>query len=70
VTGIVVVRTCEYTVDAPQVEAYVRAFVADEGISALATVAHLSRRFGAGLVSRDRDATMTPWPSSPKKERR
>jgi RND superfamily putative drug exporter len=58
VSDIVVIRSDEFTVDAPQFGAYVRTFVADDEISALGVApTYLD---SAGLVSEDRHATIIP----------
>jgi uncharacterized membrane protein YdfJ with MMPL/SSD domain len=57
---IVMIRSDEHTVDAPQFEAYVRSFVEDDEISALAAApTYLNDESGA-LVSQDRHATIIP----------
>jgi uncharacterized membrane protein YdfJ with MMPL/SSD domain len=59
VTDIVVIRSESYTVDAPRFRQFVREFMADERISDFATTSYLDRS-AAGLVSRDRHATIIP----------
>jgi putative drug exporter of the RND superfamily len=57
---ILVIRSDQYTVDAPQCEAFVRSFVGDDEISALAAArTYLDDETGA-LVSQDRHATSIP----------
>jgi uncharacterized membrane protein YdfJ with MMPL/SSD domain len=60
VSDVVVIRSEEYTVDSPQFEAYVRDFVDDDRISALAAARTYLDDEGAGLVSEDRHATLVP----------
>ena len=59
VSDVVVIRSDEYTVDAPQFEAFVRRFVDDDEISALAAPAPTSTST-RGRVSEDRHATIIP----------
>jgi putative drug exporter of the RND superfamily len=59
VSDVVVIRSDEYTVDAPQFEAYVRSFVEDDEISALAA-ARTYLDDESGRVSEDRHATIIP----------
>jgi RND superfamily putative drug exporter len=60
VTDVVVIRSEEHTVDSQQFKAYVREFVADDEISALATARTYLGASDAGLVSEDRHATLIP----------
>jgi len=60
VSDIVVIRSDEYTVDAPQFESFVRSFVEDEEISALAAARTYLDGESGGLVSEDRHATIIP----------
>jgi uncharacterized membrane protein YdfJ with MMPL/SSD domain len=60
VSDIVVIRSDEYTVDSPPFKAFVRRFVADGDIPALADARTYLDRANAGLVSRDRHATIVP----------
>jgi uncharacterized membrane protein YdfJ with MMPL/SSD domain len=59
VSDVVVIRSDEYTVDAPQFEAFVRSFVEDDAISALAA-ARTYLDDERGRVSEDRHATIIP----------
>jgi uncharacterized membrane protein YdfJ with MMPL/SSD domain len=57
---VLVIRSDQYTVDAPQFEAYVQSFVDDGEITALAAArTYLDDESGA-LISRDRHATIIP----------
>jgi uncharacterized membrane protein YdfJ with MMPL/SSD domain len=56
---IVVIRSEQYTVDAPEFEDFVRRFVADDEITAL-TRARTYLDDAAGFVSEDRHATIVP----------
>jgi putative drug exporter of the RND superfamily len=60
VTDVVVIRSEAYAVDSPQFRAYVRAFVSDREITALARARTYLDDGGAALVSEDRHATMIP----------
>jgi uncharacterized membrane protein YdfJ with MMPL/SSD domain len=60
VTDMVVIRSDEFTVDAPQFEAYVRSFVEDDEVSALAAARTYLDDESDGLVSEDRHATIIP----------
>jgi uncharacterized membrane protein YdfJ with MMPL/SSD domain len=60
VTDIVVIRSEEYTADSPEFRAFVRGFVDDDGISALATARTYLDGESATLVSDDRHATIVP----------
>ena len=60
VTDIVVIRSEEYTADSPEFKAFVRGFVDDDGISALATARTYLDNESAALVSDDRHATIVP----------
>jgi putative drug exporter of the RND superfamily len=60
VSDIVVIHSGEYTVDSPQFEAYVRDFVEDGGIAALARARTYLDDQSAALVSEDRHATIIP----------
>jgi uncharacterized membrane protein YdfJ with MMPL/SSD domain len=60
VTDIVVIRSEERTVDSPQFVAFVRDFVADDEITALARARTFLDEPNAGLVSEDRHATIIP----------
>jgi uncharacterized membrane protein YdfJ with MMPL/SSD domain len=60
VTDIVVIRSDAYMVDAPQFEQFVRGFVDDGEISALAGARTYLDAADAGLVSEDRHATIVP----------
>jgi uncharacterized membrane protein YdfJ with MMPL/SSD domain len=60
VSDIVVIRSDEYTVDAPQFEAYVRSIVEDREITALGRARTYLEDADAGLVSEDRHATIVP----------
>ena len=60
VSDIVVIRSEELTVDAPQFEGYVRSFVDDDEISALAAARTYLDDESLGLVSEDRHATIIP----------
>jgi uncharacterized membrane protein YdfJ with MMPL/SSD domain len=60
VTDIVVIRSEQYTVDSTQFRGFVRDFVADNRISALATARTYLDRSAARLVSEDRHATIVP----------
>jgi putative drug exporter of the RND superfamily len=60
VSDIVVIRSEEYTVDSPQFKAYVRDFVGDNQISALANARTYLDGRRATLVSEDRHATIVP----------
>ena len=60
VSDIVVIRSDEYTVDAPQFQSFVRSFVEDEEISALAAARTYLAGESGGLVSEDRHATIIP----------
>jgi uncharacterized membrane protein YdfJ with MMPL/SSD domain len=60
VSDIVVIRSVEYTVDAPQFEAFVRDFVADDEITALGRARTYLDDANAGLASEDRHATIVP----------
>jgi uncharacterized membrane protein YdfJ with MMPL/SSD domain len=59
-SDVVVIRSDEYTVDSPQFEAYVRDFVGDDRISALAAARTYLDDESAALVSEDRHATLVP----------
>ena len=59
VSDVVVIRSDEYTVDAPQFKAFVRRFVDDDEISALAA-ARTYLDVERGRVSEDRHATIIP----------
>jgi putative drug exporter of the RND superfamily len=60
VTDIVVIRSETYTVDSPQFAAFVRGFLADDEITALASARTYLGRDRSGLVSEDRHATIVP----------
>jgi uncharacterized membrane protein YdfJ with MMPL/SSD domain len=60
VTDVVVIRSNRYTVKSPRFEAYVRSFVGDRDIRALAFARTYLRAGGEALVSADRHATMIP----------
>ena len=60
VSDIVIIRSGEYTVDSPQFQDYVRSFVDDDRISALAEARTYLDDDSATLVSDDRHATMIP----------
>jgi uncharacterized membrane protein YdfJ with MMPL/SSD domain len=60
VSDIVVIRSKAFTVDSPRFEAFVRRFVQDDEISALARAGTYLDQKGAGLISRDRHATIVP----------
>jgi uncharacterized membrane protein YdfJ with MMPL/SSD domain len=60
VSDIVVIRSDEYTVDSPQFRAFVRSFVDDGEITALADARTYLDGANAGLVSKDRHATIVP----------
>jgi uncharacterized membrane protein YdfJ with MMPL/SSD domain len=60
VTDIVVIRSAKYTVDSTQFKGFVRDFVADDRISALAAARTYLGGSAAGLVSEDRHATIVP----------
>jgi uncharacterized membrane protein YdfJ with MMPL/SSD domain len=60
VTDIVVIRSEEHTVDSSQFKAYVRDFVGDGQISALASARTYLEDEGAALVSDNRHATIVP----------
>jgi len=60
VTDIVVVRSEQRTVDAPQFESFVREIVADDEITALAAARTYLDDGESGLVSADRHATIIP----------
>ncbi len=60
VSDIVVIRSDEYTVGSPRFETYVREFVADARISALAAASTYLDDDSAALVSEDRHATIIP----------
>jgi uncharacterized membrane protein YdfJ with MMPL/SSD domain len=60
VTDVVVIRSERYTVDAPEFEAFIRSFVADDEITALGRAETYLDRPRAGLVSDDRHATIVP----------
>jgi RND superfamily putative drug exporter len=60
VSDIVVIRSDEYTVDSPRFKAYVRGFVDNSGITALANARTYLDAPNAGLVSQDRHATIVP----------
>ena len=57
---IVVIRSDEYTVDAPQFEAFVRSFVEDDEIPRSRRRAPISTTPSGALVSADRHATIVP----------
>jgi uncharacterized membrane protein YdfJ with MMPL/SSD domain len=59
-TDVLVIRSDELTIASPRFEAFVREFVADDEISALATARTYLDDEGAALVSRDRHATIVP----------
>jgi RND superfamily putative drug exporter len=59
-TDIVVIRSDEYTVDSTQFRRFVRDFVADGRVPELATARTYLDGSGAGLVSKDRRATIIP----------
>jgi uncharacterized membrane protein YdfJ with MMPL/SSD domain len=59
-SDVVVIRSGEYTVDSPRFEAFVRRFVDDPEISALADARTYLDDQDAGLVSEDRHATIVP----------
>jgi uncharacterized membrane protein YdfJ with MMPL/SSD domain len=59
-TDVLVIRSDELTIASPRFEAFVREFVADDEISALATARTYLDDEGAGLVSEDRHATIVP----------
>jgi uncharacterized membrane protein YdfJ with MMPL/SSD domain len=60
VSDIVVIRSEEYPVDSPQFKAFVRGFVQDDRISALANARTYLDDERAALVSDDRHATIVP----------
>jgi uncharacterized membrane protein YdfJ with MMPL/SSD domain len=60
VTDVVVIRSDDYTVDAPQFRAYVRDFVANDEITALGRARTYLDGGRRGLVSEDRHATIVP----------
>jgi uncharacterized membrane protein YdfJ with MMPL/SSD domain len=60
VSDIVVIRSADYTVDSPRFEAFVRSFVDDPEITALAGARTYLDDANAGLVSQDRQATIVP----------
>jgi RND superfamily putative drug exporter len=60
VTDVVVIRSDRYTVDSPRFRAYVRRFVGDRDIRALAFARTYLGDGGEALVSADRHATMIP----------
>jgi RND superfamily putative drug exporter len=60
VSDIVVIRSEQYTVDSTQFRGFVRDFVADNRISALATTRTYLDGSATGLVSEDRHATIVP----------
>ena len=60
VTDVVVIRSEEYTVGAPQFEAYVTRFTGDGGITALGLARTYLDDGGEALVSEDRHATVIP----------
>ena len=60
VSDIVVIRSDEYTVDAPQFAAFVRSFVEDDEISALAAARTYLDDESGSLVSQNRHATIIP----------
>ena len=60
VSDVVVIRSEEYTVDAPQFEAYVTRFVGDGEITALGLARTYLDDGSAALVSQDRHATIIP----------
>jgi putative drug exporter of the RND superfamily len=60
VTDIVVIRSAKYSVDSAQFRGFVRDFVGDDRISALATARTYLEGSATGLVSDDRHATIVP----------
>jgi uncharacterized membrane protein YdfJ with MMPL/SSD domain len=60
VSDMIVIRSDEYTVDAPQFRAYVRSFLADSEITALGHARTYLDRANSGLISEDRHATIVP----------
>ena len=60
VSDIVVIRSEVHTVDAPQFESFVRRFVSDDEIRALAGARTYLDATTPGLVSEDRHATVVP----------
>jgi putative drug exporter of the RND superfamily len=60
VTDIVVIRSEEYAVDSPEFKAFVRRFVVDDQISALASARSYLDDESPALVSDDRHATIVP----------
>jgi putative drug exporter of the RND superfamily len=60
VTDILVIRSDEYPVDSPRFEAFVRDFVGDAEIPALANARTYLNAENSGLVSEDRHATIVP----------
>jgi uncharacterized membrane protein YdfJ with MMPL/SSD domain len=60
VSDIVVIRSEQYTVDSTKFRGFVRDFVADNSISALATTRTYLDGSATGLVSEDRHATIVP----------
>jgi uncharacterized membrane protein YdfJ with MMPL/SSD domain len=60
VSDIVVIRSDEYTVDSPQFKTFVRGFVDDGKITALAHGRTYLDSANGGLVSQDRHATIVP----------
>src|SRR5262249_28220430 len=57
---VLVIRSATYTVDSPRFAAYVRNFLADDEIPALASARTYLTHRNAGLVSQDRHATIVP----------
>jgi putative drug exporter of the RND superfamily len=60
VSDIVVIRSDTHTVDSPQFAAFVRGFVDDDEIGALARARTYLDGGGSGLVSQDHHATIVP----------
>src|SRR5215203_1407756 len=60
VTDVVVIRSDDYAVDAPQFRAYVRDFVANDEVTALGRARTYLDGVRRGLVSHDRHATIVP----------
>jgi RND superfamily putative drug exporter len=60
VSDIVIIRSEAYTVDSPEFESFVRDFLADDEITALASARTYLDGDSSGLVSEDRHATIVP----------